>query len=150
MNVGTRVGRDEELRRVEAVGNKIGGERERSEGGLKGLEARNGGVEVWELEQRSLSEPLSQTNAEEGQEVLATEVIRGVAEGSAGFEAGVSAIRSVPRDCAHVADIQRACRSVRGSGGGGSGSGRSWGESRERKNCEEGGEGDGSGFKIHL
>lgn len=53
--MGTRVGRDEELRRVEAVGNKIRGERERSEGGLKVLEARNGGVEVCELEQRSLS-----------------------------------------------------------------------------------------------
>lgn len=142
--MGTRVGRDEELGRVEAVGNKIGGERERSEGGLKVLEARNGGVEVWELEQRSLSEALSQTNAEEGQEVLATEVLRIVAEGSVGFEAGVLAIRSVPRDCAHVAEIQRACRSVGGGGG-------SWGESSERKNCEE--QGDGSGrrrFKIHL
>lgn len=148
MNVGTRVGRDEELRRVEAVGNKIGGERERSEGGLKVLEARNGGVEVWELEQRSLSEALSQTNAEEGQEVLATGVLRIVAEGSVGFEAGVLAIRTVPRDCAHVAEIQRACRSVGGGGGGGGGS---WGESSERKNCEE--QGDGSGrrrFKIHL
>jgi len=48
VNVGTSVGRDEEQRRVEAVGNKIGGERERSEGVLEVLEARNGGVEVRE------------------------------------------------------------------------------------------------------
>lgn len=101
--MGTGVGRDDELRRVEAVGNKIGGERERREGGLQVLEARNGGVEVREVEERSLSKPLSQTNAEEGEDVLATGVLRGVVEGSVRSEDGGSAIRSIPRDSAHVA-----------------------------------------------
>lgn len=108
------------------------------------LEARNGGVEVREVEERSLSEPLSQSDAEEGQDVLATGALRGAVEGTVGGEDGGLAIRSVPRDSAHVAEIHGACRSVRG---GGCGSRR---EHRERKNCqeEEGGgadDGDGSG-----